>query len=175
MEPGRARFRAPEVAAVRFRLRLDDSLHDVHVVQESGTTWVEVAGRRLRVTAARRGEAWDVTLDGTKHRVAVERHAVVLDGERLEGEVSHLRLTRPGEENAEPAAGVRETRAPMPGRVARVDVAPGTAVRRGQTLVILEAMKMQNEIASPADGRVKEVRVSGGEMVESGQVLVVLE
>jgi propionyl-CoA carboxylase alpha chain len=65
--------------------------------------------------------------------------------------------------------------APMPGAVVRVLVEPGNAVTAGQTLVVLEAMKMEHSVAAPADGTVAEVRVQPGQQVEAGAVLVVVE
>lgn len=64
--------------------------------------------------------------------------------------------------------------APMPGKVVRVLVKPGDAVAKGDGLVVLEAMKMQNQMQAPAAGVVREVRVAEGESAEGGQVLVVL-
>jgi acetyl/propionyl-CoA carboxylase alpha subunit len=71
------------------------------------------------------------------------------------------------------AAGALE--APMPGTVLRVDVAPGEPVRAGQTLVVLEAMKMELSVAAPADGTVRDVHVAAGQLVARGQALVALE
>ena len=66
-------------------------------------------------------------------------------------------------------------RALIPGVVAEIGVAPGQAVRKGETLVILEAMKMLNRIAAPADGRVKSLAVTAGEKVSKGQALAEIE
>jgi biotin carboxyl carrier protein len=63
----------------------------------------------------------------------------------------------------------------MPGLVVRVNVEPGRAVTAGESLVVLQAMKMENELASPRDGTVKAVAVEPGQAVEQGQVLVELE
>lgn len=65
--------------------------------------------------------------------------------------------------------------APMPGLVVRVDVEVGQAVRAGQGVVIVEAMKMENELKAPADGTVARVEVAPGRTVEKGAVLLVLE
>jgi biotin carboxyl carrier protein len=65
--------------------------------------------------------------------------------------------------------------APMPGRVVRVLVAAGDVVVARQGLIVMEAMKMENELASPRSGRVREVAVSAGISVESGRLLVVIE
>jgi pyruvate carboxylase subunit B len=63
----------------------------------------------------------------------------------------------------------------MPGLVVRVQVEPGVRVSAGDGLVVLEAMKMENELKAPAGGVVKRVRVAAGEAVEKGQVLVDFE
>ena len=63
----------------------------------------------------------------------------------------------------------------MPGRVVRVLVAPGDTVDARQPVVVVEAMKMENELRSPKAGRVKEVAVTPGTSVEAGRVLVVIE
>ena len=63
----------------------------------------------------------------------------------------------------------------MPGRVVRVLVAPATRSSARQAVVVVEAMKMENELRSPKAGRVKEVGVTPGTSVEAGRVLVVIE
>ncbi|WP_338009583.1 MULTISPECIES: biotin/lipoyl-containing protein [Aminobacterium] len=62
----------------------------------------------------------------------------------------------------------------MPGKILRVSVSVGTAVNAGDVLLILEAMKMENEISAPSAGTVKEVRAREGDSVNSGDALVVL-
>lgn len=64
--------------------------------------------------------------------------------------------------------------APMPGNILKVNVAPGQAVKEGEVLVILEAMKMENEIMAPKSGTVTQVLVSKGTNVETGAPLVVI-
>ena len=62
----------------------------------------------------------------------------------------------------------------MPGKILGIKVQPGTPVKRGQVVLILEAMKMENEIVAPQDGTVASVNVTVGEMVEPGAVLATL-
>ena len=71
-------------------------------------------------------------------------------------------------------AGAATVSAPMPGKIMSVAVKPGDAVKRGQVLLILEAMKMQNEIMAPSDAKVADVRVAAGQSVNTGDVMVVL-
>ncbi len=63
---------------------------------------------------------------------------------------------------------------PMPGTILRVEVAQGAAVKEGQLLVVLEAMKMENEILAPKDGTVAQVVVQKGSHVETGSPLIIL-
>jgi biotin carboxyl carrier protein len=73
------------------------------------------------------------------------------------------------------APGEQSVVAPMPGRVVRVLVSPGDEVSPSQGVVVVEAMKMENELRAPRGGRVKDVSVSPGTSVEAGRVLVVIE
>lgn len=72
------------------------------------------------------------------------------------------------------AAGAATITAPMPGKILDVKVKAGQAVKRGEVVLILEAMKMQNEIMAPADGTIADVRVSAGQAVNTGDVMVVM-
>ena len=75
---------------------------------------------------------------------------------------------------AAPAGGEKVT-APMPGNILAVNVAAGDTVKRGQVLLILEAMKMENEIMAPCDGTIASVHTSKGSAVESGALLCVIQ
>ncbi|WP_418751950.1 biotin/lipoyl-containing protein [Frisingicoccus sp.] len=72
------------------------------------------------------------------------------------------------------AAGAVTVSAPMPGKILDVRVSAGQAVKRGDVLMILEAMKMENEIVSPQDGTVASIQVSVGSAVEAGDTLASL-
>ena len=74
-----------------------------------------------------------------------------------------------------PGRGRREIRASMPGKVVAVKVKVGDEVAKGQGLIILEAMKMENEVASPCAGKVAALGVTSGQTVETGSLLVAVE
>lgn len=76
---------------------------------------------------------------------------------------------------AAPAAGSIQITSPMPGNIMKVNVSTGAAVKKGDILIILEAMKMENEILAPEDGTVASVAVSQGVTVASGDLLVTLK
>ena len=85
------------------------------------------------------------------------------------------RALRPGEESSGSRKGDKEVRAVMPGKVVDVLITVGDEVSKDQGVLIVEAMKMENEVRTSASGKVKEIRVSPGQAVESGELLVVLE
>ncbi len=99
---------------------------------------------------------------------------VLLDGQRFEIDVvdERTRAIRAMTARSSEGSGPRPVRAPMPGLVSRVQVAPGDAVAPGQGVVIIEAMKMENELKAEAPGVVSRVLVAAGEAVEKGAVLV---
>lgn len=92
----------------------------------------------------------------------------------LEGEVYIFEVQRAGR-RAAVSGGAGPLSAPMPASVVRVDAAPGTRVRKGDTLIILEAMKMELPVRAPADGIVKAVHCKAGDLVKPGTPLVELD
>lgn len=125
---------------------------------------------------------YKVTLNGKTYEVEVEHgKAVLLDEyEALAPAPAVSAPVAVPETPAAPApapvnlASGETVSAPMPGNIIRVDVKEGDKVTSGQVLVILEAMKMENEIVSPKDGTVAQVVTSKGAVVETGSPLVVI-
>ncbi len=116
-----------------------------------------------------------VTLDGRSYRVALGPNGeVAVNGRVLDVEVFDPRDLRAGAAGSG-RGGRQEIAAPMPGKVVRVLVAAGDDVEEGQGLVVVEAMKMQNEMKSPKAGKVAEVRTRAEATVSAGEVLVVIE
>ena len=133
-------------------------------------------GRALEVDVRDTGAfGMSLLLEGRSQDVALERRA---GGYRvaLSGRVIDVGLVE-GRGAAAPrvAGGPARVRAPMPGKIVRVLVAAGQDVGAGQGLVVMEAMKMENEIRAPRAGRVKEAPVKEGQAVETGALLVLLE
>lgn len=117
---------------------------------------------------------YNVLLDGRSYEARVEKGAVVIAGHRMPVEVFDPREWR-GESSERTADGVHTVAAPMPGKVVRVLVAPGDTVQAGQGLVVVEAMKMQNEMRAPRSGRVVTVTACEGATVIAGEPLATIE
>jgi biotin carboxyl carrier protein len=69
----------------------------------------------------------------------------------------------------------KDVKSPMTGKIVGVFIKPGNEVKRGQLLVVLEAMKMENQIRSHANGRIREINVCEGQSVDTGQILITFE
>lgn len=142
---------------------------------------IEIDGRRFVIDVEERGaERFAVQVDGQSFDVTLA------GGEELGGEgavrlvpsaaPAAMNVTLPSAPAAPPAtANNGVLRAPMPGVILRVLVAPGACVSRGQDLAVLEAMKMENIIRAPQDATVAEVLVRPGQHVGHGAALVRLE
>lgn len=99
---------------------------------------------------------------------------VILQGERYPVEVRDMRSLRGRRRSAHAGAGPKKLVAPMPGKVVRVLVAEQSEVEAGQGMVVVEAMKMQNELKSPKKGVVTKLLVSEGAAVSAGDALAVI-
>jgi len=143
-----------------------------------GGWWVKVGdGAEVRWEGDRWGAAeWWLRQGSAEHRVGAfvqgDRVAVQLAGQGLVGTVTDAR-----DKALSKGSGAQEgvVATPMPGLVVRVPVVEGQDVHTGQVLVVVEAMKMENEYKSPFDGRIAKVHVPAGVAVEAGTVLVTVE
>ena len=144
-------------------------------VQGAGEQWtVQVDGNALQGSGRLAGDALRVQIGEQLHRATVIR-----DGNELylfgsEG-VQRFTLHDPVSEADQSVADAGSLVAPMPGRIVATLVAPGTAVKRGAPLLVLEAMKMEHTLQAPADGTVQGYRVKAGDQVGDGAVLVDFE
>jgi biotin carboxyl carrier protein len=144
---------------------------------------IRVDGRAVTASIARVPGTPELrlTLDGHSHVVAIEGRdgghwrlveagavrEIGIEDERAR----HIRSLA-GEGRSQASSGV--LKAPMPGLVVRIAVQEGDSVAAGASLVVLEAMKMENELKAPTAGTVGAIRVSAGQAVEKGQVLLLL-
>ena len=111
-----------------------------------------------------------------KYRVNVNGTAYEVEIEEMTGAPAAPVAAAPAAAPAPAASGAGESiTSPMPGNILAVNVAAGDAVKKGQVLMVLEAMKMENEIMAPRDGKVTSVAVAKGAAVESGALLCTIQ
>lgn len=114
-----------------------------------------------------------VIVDGVEYEIGIEP-LEASDLKPAEKPAEKQTAPAPATEARTAAAGGERVLSPMPGTILSVRVEAGSSVRKGQVLMILEAMKMENEIISPRDAVVASVNVSGGAAVDTGTLLCVL-
>jgi biotin carboxyl carrier protein len=162
----------------RFRVLLDGTAHEVDAAR------VGVYGLSLLIDVERGGgggRLQPARSEGVSREVQVTPAStrgdllVTFGGRVLKGTIDGRRSRRAGDDAGGSAAGEQAILAPMPGRVVRVLVSEGQDVEARQGVVVVEAMKMENELRSPKKGRVKSVGVAAGASVEAGRVLMVVE
>lgn len=182
-----------------FEIAIGDTLRTVGIVRKGGMLHVDLDGRTHIVDARRISDSvvsMLVQVDGASApsrsvdaAFAVQQPARRSPGEgggdfdvHLDGRTIPVQIRAAGsfgrQNNAAagaPATGPQRVVAPMPGKVVRVLVKPGDDVKTRQGLVVVEAMKMENELRAPRDGRVRDVAVAEGQSVDAGAVLLVVE
>ena len=112
---------------------------------------------------------------GRQYRCVLDGASVLVDGQRSAFEVADPRSLQTRSGGGADQQGARSVKAPMPGRVVRMLVKVGDVVDAQQGLVVIEAMKMQNELKAPKAGKVVRVAVIEGDAVQAGGLLVVVE
>jgi len=164
-------------AAVKYEIVIDGkaatfSVADGHFAYHPGDG--DSVERHYSAAPAGDG-AWSILIDGRSYAVSVlGANEVLVNGRVFQVEAFDPRGPRgrlaPGE-----GSGPQSITAPMPGRVVHVLVEPGQEVAAGEGLIVVEAMKMQNEMKAPRAGRVASVRAEEGATVSAGDILVVIE
>jgi biotin carboxyl carrier protein len=162
---------------------------EVEVQELPGEAGDPAGTRRVRVVAGGIERVLDLRAAGPARYTWVDGHRVVnaevepkgdkltvnVAGQAFSATVADARVVKiPVVGPANRAAGPLVMRAPMPGRVVKVLAQVGDEVKAGRGLLVVEAMKMENELRSPRDGRLQEIRVTEGAAVEAGQDLLVL-
>jgi len=163
---------------MKFAAKVGETVHEI-VVTRLGAEYIVTFDGAEHTVDARKLEAdfYSILYEGKSYEVSVEsvgpkylvRHGA------YEQIVELADSACSGREDLHKKGGLLNIDSVMPGKVVRVLVSPGDEVHAGQGLVVVEAMKMENEISAPRAGRVKSVNVSPGHNVETGAGLVVLE
>jgi biotin carboxyl carrier protein len=175
---------------VTVEVEIDGRCYRVEL-EPAGDRWAAtVNGRRFDVDAARTPAGWSLLIGGpaaagdagarhASYETAVDDRGtgtsiVHVNGQAIEARVIDPRAWRRARQAAD-EGGSRVVTSAMAGRVVRVLVNPGDRVSARQGLIVVEAMKMENELRAPVDAVVRDVRVREGASVDAGVILIVLE
>ncbi len=166
---------------MKLWVTLDGRDEEVEFHAEGDHLWLDVAGRRLAADFHRLpdGEVYSLLVNGRSYEVRVVQTGSVVEvthrGTTLPVEVRHpLERFVQSSLRAVSGAGGETITAPMPGIVVSIRVRPGDRVEPGQSVAVIEAMKMQNELLAQRGGVVSEVLVAERATVGAGQVLIKL-
>lgn len=166
---------------MKLQAELDDKKHDIEFKLENGSVVASVDGRgyELEVSEPEPG-VFLFKHEGRIYQAVVSTTAAGTSNVRigrsdLEISVIDPKRLRAAGGGGDHADGVAEIKTAMPGKVVRVLVSQGDAVEKGDGIVVVEAMKMQNELKSPKAGVVKEIRAVDGATVAAGDVLARIE
>jgi biotin carboxyl carrier protein len=176
-----------EATALRFDIFIDGKIYNVELSVGKLIT-IEIDGKTFQAETKMAGKGLSVHVDKKEFLVRFEGAHISINGHKYTVEIRNLRRGRPswyiateeiedikaGKPAQKMPSGEGMIHPPMPGRVISIKVKEGDSVRMGSPILVLEAMKMQNEVISNLDGIVREIRVSEGDLVESSDVLVVI-
>jgi pyruvate carboxylase subunit B len=167
---------------MKYVVQLNDQRKEVTLGSE-GVSYEDASVQRAKLSDIEGSPIRMMKIGTRVYRVVVQkgqgrgRYTLWIDGYRFEAEALDERTRAIRDLSAASAGpvGPAPVRAPMPGLIVRVNVKVGDEVQAGQGLVVMEAMKMENELRSTAAGTVRSVEVSPGTVVEKGALLVALE
>ena len=160
---------------------VDGKTHRLELTK-GNTTWLcKVDDQDIEVDAALTArDVMSVLVGGKAYEIKRERSLqgeihLIIGSARYAVDVQDPRSLRTRRSAAGTEAGPQKLTAPMPGKIVRILVAVGDEVKAGQGIIVMEAMKMQNEMKSPKDGKVQKILTSEGSTVNPGDTLAVIE
>jgi biotin carboxyl carrier protein len=163
-----------------YQVALDGAQHRVEITQREGNLLITVDGKEVRPDVATpEPDVLSVVLSGKSYEI---RRQVTPAGTRIvigdavfDVEVSDPRSFRQRKRRGASEEGPQRITSPMPGKVVRVLAPEGSEVEAGQGVIVIEAMKMQNELKSPKKGTVQKIVTEQGAAVNAGDVLAIVE
>ena len=163
-----------------YEVKVADRVHRVELEKIESGWRCKVDGQETLLDAVSTQDGvLSILLDGKSYEIKQENTGtdfnIVVGGLRFPTQIRDPRSLRSRRGADSGTEGVKKIVAPMPGKVVRILAQPGTAVEHGQGVIVIEAMKMQNELKSPKKGIVKKLTVHEGAAVEAGQSLAEVE
>ena len=170
---------------MKLTAAIPDSEYDVSLNMMDGAVAVEVDGRHYEIAVRElaRGEyllisganVYKCRVEQKSESASGESFAIVLRGRNYDVAIIDPKRLRSGQSSAAHHAGAAEIVSPMPGKIVRVLVKTGANVEAGEGIIVVEAMKMQNEMKAPKAGVVVSINAAEGATVSAGDVLAVIE
>lgn len=159
-----------------YEVKVADKTHRVELLKSAGEWLCKLDGTALSLDAVSTQQGvLSILIDGKSYEVKQENTGaesnIVVRGMRFPAQVRDPRSLRSRGGADSGGEGPKKIIAPMPGKVVRILAPVGTSVEHGQGVIVIEAMKMQNELKSPKKGTVKKLNITEGSAVDAGQPL----
>jgi len=168
---------------MKLQAAVDGEKHEIEITRDGDKLFARVDDRNYELEASEpepnifllkhEGRIFEVFVSPQKN--AGEPFAARIGSTELDITLTDPKRLRGTGSGADAVDGKAEIKTAMPGKVVRILKAAGDTVEKGDGIIVVEAMKMQNEMKSPKDGIVKDLRVSEGDTVSAGDILVVIE
>lgn len=163
---------------MKLNAKIDDEKLNIEIVRGDGQVTATVNGREYLLHVSQPEPNIYTFRSGgklTEAFVSPESGNVTVGGHEFQINLIDPKRLRGSGVESESAEGIAEIKTAMPGKVVRILVEPGAEVQKGDGVLVVEAMKMQNEMKSPKDGIVKDIRTTEGSTVNAGDILAVIE
>lgn len=168
---------------MKIEAEVNGNRHSVEIIRDGDHVTAEIDGRRYEVEASepepnvllikREGKICELFVSPPAS--ISEPTVVTIAGRQIEVSLNDPKRLRASASADDHPDGTAEIKTSMPGKVVRILVAEGDLVAKGDGIIVIEAMKMQNELKAPKDGTVKSIRFEAGQTVAAGEILATIE
>jgi biotin carboxyl carrier protein len=162
---------------MKLNAELNNEKHEIEIRRDGRTVFARVDDRRYELEASEvEPYVYLLKYDNRIFQIYAAPGGIVnLGNHQLEISLSDPKRLRGSGVSAANGEGISEIKTAMPGKLVRILVEEGASIKQGEGVLVVEAMKMQNEMKSPKDGVVKEIRFPQGATVNAGDILAIIE
>ena len=162
---------------MKLRAELNNETHEIEIKRDGEKVFARIDGREYNLEASEvESNVYLLKNDNQIYQIYVAPNGVVnIGNHQLEINIIDPKRLRGSTAEKTNADGIVEIKTAMPGKLVRVLTEVGAEVKQGEGVLVVEAMKMQNEMKSPKDGIIKEIRFEEGATVNAGDVLAIIE
>lgn len=168
---------------MKLNAKINSEKYDINIKREGEKVFAEINGRQYELRASapeanvyllkNKGKIYEVFVSPNKNKS--EPHRVRVGTDDFEINIVDPKKLRGSNAGSDSADGVSEIKTAMPGKIVRILLDENSEVKMGEGVIIVEAMKMQNEMKSPKDGVIKKIKFNEGDTVNAGDLLVIIE
>ena len=166
---------------MKYQVRISGQEFKVGIKEKEGGLQVDLGGKQINahLVELKKNRIYSLLVDNRAYDLEIRRQdgefEINYGGRKYSGEILQETLAKLKSTAPQEVLKQKKLKAPMPGLIVRVEVQEGQVIKSGEGVVIMEAMKMENEIKSPYEGKVKKILVREKQTVDKDQVLLVLE